>query len=124
MTSVSQAANSTRDAAEHFVYRSQERSRAREKILASSAQRIEQQDAHALAIETGDKPRYEMRKEGGSWTVYDTNSNLPARVGPHVESKLDEEQAWAVFQDLQGQEELDNWKMGQRGRSFRTPASR
>ncbi len=125
VNALSDAANSTRDSAENFVWRSQQHSRDREKILANKAHQIEQEEAHTLAIQTGEKPRYELRKEGATWTVFDTESNQPARIGPHVESKLDDAQAYAVFQDLQGQEELDNAKMmGQSGRQFRTPGSR
>jgi hypothetical protein len=121
---LTRAAEGTRDAAEHLVENAQTASSAREANVMEQARTIEQQEAHLLAMENGGRPRYEIRKEGNSWTVYDTENNRPAHVGVHAQTGLDHDHAVEVFQDLQNEEELENARMGPPDRPIKLRSAR
>jgi hypothetical protein len=80
-------------------------SAAREAKVFADAQGIEDRAAdRAAAEENGGRPRYEIRKDGDSWTVYDTANNRPARVGPTLQTGLSHEKAQAAFDSLLSEE--------------------
>lgn len=103
---ISKAADSARSATERMAASGEARSNAREAHILADAQDMQQQQAAArVAEENGGRPRYEIRKEGDNWTVYDTVNHRAARVGPKLQSGMSHEKAEAAFADLQAEEE-------------------
>jgi hypothetical protein len=98
---LSKAADSARSATERMADNGDAASAAREAQVFADAQSIEDKAAdRAAAEENGGRPRYEIRKEGDSWTVYDTANHRPVRVGPKLQTGLSHDKAQAVFDDL------------------------
>jgi hypothetical protein len=102
---VKHAADSARGAAERLAANSEDASNAREAQIVADAEGIEERAAAEARLENGGRPRYEIRKDGDTWTVYDTENNRPARVGPKLQSGLSHDNAEATFEDLQREEE-------------------
>lgn len=106
VSQISKAADSARSATERMAASGEARSDAKEARVLADAQDIQQQQAAArVAEENGGRPRYEIRKDGDSWTVYDTVNHRAARVGPKLQSGMSHEKAEAAFADLQSEEE-------------------
>ncbi|WP_309605730.1 hypothetical protein [Phenylobacterium sp.] len=102
---LSKAADSARSATERMAASGEAASDAREARVLADAQDIQERAAARVAEENGGRPRYEIRKEGDSWTVYDTINHRAARVGPKLQSGMSHEKAEAAFNDLQNEEE-------------------
>lgn len=105
VSQLGQAADSARRATERMADNGEAASAAREARVLADAQGIEDRAAARAAEDNGGRPRYEIRKDGDSWTVYDTANNRAARVGPKLQAGLSHEKALAVFNDLQSEEE-------------------
>ena len=103
---MSKAADSARSATERMADNGDAASAAREAQVFADAQGIEDRAAdRAAAEENGGRPRYEIRKEGDSWTVYDTANHRPARVGPTLQTGLTHDKAQAAFDSLLSDDE-------------------
>jgi hypothetical protein len=104
-------ADSTRRAAEHVAASSQAASRAREDQIFEQARLMQEQASAstraALGIEQAQ--RYEMRKEGAGWVVYDAATGRPARIAGKPQSGLTESRAYDAYQQLRGAESGDDF---------------
>lgn len=105
VSQISKAADTARSATERMAASGEARSAAKEAHILADAQDIQQQAAARIAEENGGRPRYEIRKDGDSWTVYDTVNHRAARVGPKLQAGMSHEKAEAAFADLQAEDE-------------------
>jgi len=98
---IGRTAESMRSATEQMATQSRAKSNAREaKILADGIQIEEQQqaanpDAEALP------PRYEVRRDGAGWSVYDVNTGRVARKGALPQNGLTRSGAEQAAWDMQ-----------------------
>ena len=100
---VGRSAESIRTATEQMASASNAKSKAREARIMADAieieerQRAENPDAEALP------PRYEVRRDGNGWSVYDVNSGRVARKGAVAQGGLSrsnaEQSAWEMQLD-------------------------
>lgn len=104
MDQLSKAADSTRSAAERIAEASSEASNAREDKILADARDIEATQAALAGMDTGERPRYEIRKDQDSWMVYDTANNRPARIGTKSEAGISHDDAQAAFDSLMAEE--------------------
>lgn len=101
---ISRAVESARGATERMASASNQASDAREQAIITTAQEYEAKQ-EALANLDAERPRYEIRKDGDGWMVYDTANNRPARLGPKLQSGLSREEVESSFASLQSQEQ-------------------
>jgi hypothetical protein len=97
---MSRAAESARSATERMAVSSAAASAAREKQAYADAEDMRSQMAIAEASALGGRPRYEIRKDGSGWTVYDTANRRPARLEGKTQAGLSREEAESTFAGL------------------------
>lgn len=97
---LSQAADSARSATERMAVASANASNAREDKILADAQDMAARQATLAGLDTGERPRYEIRKDQDGWTIYDTANNRPARLGPKAQANLSREDAERSFAEL------------------------
>lgn len=113
------AADSTRSATERAAVASEASINAREAKIYSDAQLIEQKQAARDLADSGRKPRYEVRRIGEGWQIYDTQTGTVAKRGLTPQSGLSENQAYEAYEALKHADEDSSRALAavRRGRS-------
>lgn len=93
------AAESVRSSTERMAYTSIESNNARERKAYEEALEMREAASVRDGLGTG-RARYEIRKDGDGWTVYDAVNNRPARVSGKRQSGLSRGEAEASYADL------------------------
>lgn len=102
--SISQTAETLRNSTERMASDRQAANDAREARIFAETLEIEQQAAIAQLKETGRTARYEVRRQGGAWAVYDLNTGRAARLGVKSQAGLSQGQAEQAAYEMQTQE--------------------
>jgi hypothetical protein len=101
---LSRAADSARTATEHMANLSIDASNQKENKILADARDLAATQAAQAGLDTGERPRYELRKDPDGWTVYDTANNTAARVGPKPQAGMSREEAERAFASLNADE--------------------
>jgi hypothetical protein len=118
---LSQAADSARSATERMAADSTDASNARENKILDDARDIAASQAALARLDAGERPRYEIRKDQNSWTVYDTANNRPARMGPKAMAGLTHQEAESAFTSLLDEEKRTQQQFKPSGAAFGQP---
>jgi len=114
---VGRAAESVRDSTERMASRNRTANDARAARIIEQAVEIERQTANQNPEQARQTARYEVRREGGAWAVYDISTGRPARVGVKAQSGLTQGQAEEAAYELQSQENADRLRAAAFGAS-------
>jgi primase-polymerase (primpol)-like protein len=117
----SRAADSARTATEQMAVASNNASNARENKILQDARDLAATQAAQAGLDTGERPRYEIRKDQDGWTVYDTANNSPARVGPKPQAGLSRADAERAFASLNADEKRIQQQFAPGGPLVETP---
>lgn len=104
---IGRAADAARNATERMADASEAQSNAREAQIMADARDYEQKNLERSIPENGGRARYEIRRDGPNWTVYDTANHRPARIGAKLQNGLSREEAESMFTSLQLEEAQD-----------------
>ena len=100
---IGRAAESVRTATEQMASASQVKSQAREARIMTNAIEIEQRESDENPDAATLPPRFEVRRDGSGWAVYDVNTERVARRGAVSQGGLSrstaEQSAWEMQLD-------------------------
>jgi hypothetical protein len=100
-----QAADTTRSATERAAIASEASSNAREAKIYADARVIERREAARELAESGRRPRYEVRRVGTGWAIYDGQTGTVAKRGVTPQAGLSESQAYEAYESLKRADE-------------------
>ena len=104
---IGRAADAARNATERMADASEAQSNAREAQIVADARDYEQKNLERSIPENGGRARYEIRRDGPGWTVYDTANHRPARIGAKLQNGLSRDEAESMFTSLQREDAQD-----------------
>lgn len=107
LSEVGRAAESVRTSAERMASRNRTATDARAARIIEQAIEIERQTASQNPEQARQSARYEVRRDGGAWAVYDISTGRPAKVGIKPQSGLTLGQAEEAAYELQNQENAE-----------------
>lgn len=103
LSQVGDAAEGARVRTERMVDAAEAASNARQAQIFADAAQMQREDTARL-----EGPRYEARKDGAgdNWTIYDTTTGAPARVGTQVQTGLTRAQASANLSHMEDEDNI------------------
>lgn len=106
----SQAADSIRSSAERTGYRARVANATREAHILDQAVEIERQAADEDPQQANQERRYEARRDGAGWAIYDTTTGRAVRSAGKDQTGLTQGRAEQMAYDLQMQDDEERMR--------------